>query len=83
MFENCGNSIKTIAKLLFSICLVAAGVILIAELGDGNSYLLGSLAAFFIAEISLIITSIIGSTVLYGFGEIVECIKEIRDQGDA
>ena len=81
MFDNCGETIKKIAKAFLVLCVVLAVAIAVIDLADMSEYLLGSLGAIIIVCVALVTTGVVGAALIYGFGEIVFCIKEIRDQG--
>lgn len=79
MLANCETTIKVIASLFFILCALAIVVLLLVEVGDSRYYAFGSLGGFIAIEVGLAIAGVVGSAILYGFGEIVECVKEIRD----
>jgi hypothetical protein len=79
MFQNCSKIIKIIAVVFLAICVLAAAALLIAECTNTRSYIFGNLLTFIIIEVATVVVGIIGSVMIYGFGEIVECVKEIRD----
>lgn len=59
---------------------IAAVAIVAIDLADMSDYLLGSTAATVIVAVALVLVGILGSPMIYGFGEIVNCVKGIRDQ---
>ena len=80
MLQNCEKTIKVIAKAFLILCLIAMVVLFLAEIADMRRELLGSIPLFIAIEVVIAITGIIGSTVLYGFGELIECAKDIRNK---
>ena len=80
MFRNCGKALKTMALIFFILCIATAFILLIAEFADMRSYLFDSLGLIIIVLLVLVASAFVGSQMIYGFGEIVDCVKEIRDQ---
>ena len=81
MFNNCGETIKKTARIFLILCVVLAVAIAVIDLADLSEYLLGSTGATVAVCAALVIIGVVGAPLIYGFGEIVDCIKEIRDQG--
>ena len=81
MFNNCGETIKKTARIFLILCVVLAVAIAVIDLADMSEYLLGSTGATVVVCAALVIIGVVGAPMIYGFGEIVDCIKEIRDQG--
>ena len=81
MFNNCGETIKKTARIFLILCVVLAVAIAVIDLADMSEYLLGSTGATVAVCTALVIIGVVGAPMIYGFGEIVDCIKEIRDQG--
>lgn len=81
MFNNCGETIKKTARIFLILCVVLAVAIALIDLADMSEYLLGSTGATVAVCAALVIIGVVGAPMIYGFGEIVDCIKEIRDQG--
>lgn len=81
MFNNCGETIKKTARIFLILCVVLAVAIAVIDLADMSEYLLGSTGATVAVCAALVIIGVVGAPMIYGFGEIVDCIKEIRDQG--
>ena len=81
MFNNCGETIKKTARIFLILCVVLAVAIAVIDLADMSEYLLGSTGATVAVCAAFVIIGVGGAPMIYGFGEIVDCIKEIRDQG--
>lgn len=80
MFNDCGGAIKKFAKIFMIVCLAAVVLFVVLEVADMDSYLLGSVGALISSCISFILVGVFGAPIIYGFGEIVDCVKEIRDK---
>lgn len=79
MIEKFGQMIKNFSGLLLGAGIVAAFIILLAELSDFSNYLMGGILPIVIVEVVLVVGSFVNYFLLYGLGEIVECVGEIRD----
>ena len=81
MFNNCGKTIKKLARVFLIFCVVLAVAIAVIDLADTSEYLLGSTETTVIVCLALVVIGVISAPMIYGYGEIVDCVKEIRDQG--
>ncbi len=76
MFDQIGKKIKTLAKA-------------VAWIGIMLSFLVGAALMFNSSGLSLVIVPVgsllswLGSLLLYGFGELVDCAQRIADRMDA
>ena len=80
LFNDCGKAIKTIAKIYLIFFIVLAFIVVLIDLADTSAYLLGSFGAIAGVFLALVGTGVIGAPIIYGFGEIVDCIREMRDK---
>lgn len=81
-FDNCGQKIKTLAKILRWVSIVAGAVLFIAGLVQscsGSSYISATGTVMLISGLSLVFIGWIGSLLLYGFGIIVAANEGFSD----
>ncbi len=74
MFTDIGQKIKTLATILCVILMIAfviSGFVSMGQIG-----FLGGLLTIIVG----VLGSWVGSFVLYGFGELVDCVSQIRDK---
>lgn len=83
-FENCGQQLKTLAKVLRWLGVIAGLILFVVGLvqsGSGSSSEAAAGVAMLIAGLMLVITGWIGSLFLYGFGIIVAANESNADDG--
>lgn len=78
MFDNVESKLKTVAKVNFVSGIIMAFICLIAAI---SNELLRT--AFIVLTAVMIVSGLIGSWLIYGFAEIIECVKEIRKLASA
>lgn len=81
MFQNIGGKIKGLAKVAFCIGAIASVILGLFLLISGEG-IIGDVC-FIIGPVFLIlgpILSWLSSFVLYGFGELVDCVSNINEQ---
>lgn len=79
MFGNFGILIQKFAVLIFVLTIMAFLTVLVIEVSDNTVWDFGSFGSVVLIESIILVGGSLISVLLYGFGEIVFCINEIRD----
>lgn len=79
MIKNCGTLIQKLATAIFSLSVMAFVAILIIEVSNRGIWDFGSLGTLVLIESLILFCGTVISIVLYGFGEIVNYTRDIRD----
>ncbi len=84
MFKNCGKTIKIFAFFYFGGCIGIAIILLLAGFAEMVEYASEGLRilsyATFLNSLKIFCVGFFGAPFIYGFGEIIGCLKAIRDK---
>ena len=76
---NIGRIIQKGAAAILAVAVILALVILLIEIVNVGVWDFGSLEVLVLSEILILVCGFVIFALLYGFGEIIICVQDIRD----